>query len=328
MTTIRDVAKLAQVSIAAASYALNDTGTISRATRQRVLQAAQELNYHPNAFARHLKNRKTCTIGVFITRFGGFFYEDILEGIHDAILKTDYELIVSPESGVERRILLQRQVDGAIVFDSRIESATLARLASDRFPIVVMDRDLAVNHIFPVLIDNAQGVGQAFQHLYNQGARKISFVAGAADSLDNQERMKAFLDEAARHDLPVPVHQGNFTELSGYNAAHAIIESRDLPEAVFCANDQMAIGFIRAMREHGLRAPQDIAIVGFDDIAIARYMQPSLTTIGAPRQEWGALAVTQLMAYLESGQPFRAGRLPTRLIERCSSLIAKPCAPA
>ena len=119
MTTIKDVARHAGVSITSASYALNGTGTIGTATRKRVLEAAEELNYHPNAFARNLKNKKTHTIGVFITRFGGSFYEEILEGIHDAVLKTDYELLICPESRKIRKILTHRQVDGAIVFDSK-----------------------------------------------------------------------------------------------------------------------------------------------------------------------------------------------------------------
>src|SRR5688500_12997449 len=140
MITIKDVARRAQVSVTSASYALNDTGTITAATRKRVLAAAEELNYHPNAFARHLKKRKTHTLGVFITRFGGSFYEEILEGIHEAILKTDYELIVCPETRSLRKILTQRQVDGAIVFDSKVASETLTKLASKRFPIVVLDR--------------------------------------------------------------------------------------------------------------------------------------------------------------------------------------------
>ena len=122
MITIKDVAKHARVSVTSASYALNGTGTISAATRKRVLDAAAELNYHPNAFARHLKNRKTRTLGVFITRFGGSFYEDILEGIHDTVLKTDYELLVCPESRDIRKMLTHRQVDGAIIFDTKIKS--------------------------------------------------------------------------------------------------------------------------------------------------------------------------------------------------------------
>ncbi len=319
MTTIKDVAKLAQVSITAASYALNNTGTLSEATRQRVLQAAAELNYHPNAFARHLKIRKTCTIGVFITRFGGSFYEQILEGIHDAVLKRDYELIVCPESRTQQKLLLYRQVDGAIVFDSKVQSDTLAKLASKQFPIVVMDRDLAVDYLFPVLLDNRQGVKEAFYHLHDQGARKLAFVSGAQDSLDNTERTQAFLDEADKNHVPVRVYPGDFTEAAGYRVANGIIRANDLPDAVFCANDQMAIGFIRAMREHGLRAPEDIAIVGFDDIPIAQYMQPSLSTIGAPRFEWGALAATQLMEFLEKELAFQTDRLPTRLITRQSS---------
>ncbi len=323
MTTIKDVAKQAQVSVTSASYALNDTGTISAATRQRVLEAAEKLNYHPNAFARHLKKRKTRTIGVFITRFGGSFYEEILEGIHQAALATDYELLVCPESRSVRKILTQRQVDGAIVFDSKIQSEVLIRLASRRFPIVTLDRYLEADYLLPLLIDNQQGVKEAFDHLYGQGARKIYFVSGAADSFDNMERKQAFLAEAERNQLAIRCFDGNFTEQSGDEIARAIIATGDLPEAVFCANDQMAIGFIKAMHHHHLRAPDDIAIVGFDDILIAQYMRPTLSTVGASRHAWGAQAATQLIELLESETPFRPARIPTRLIQRESSARAR-----
>lgn len=319
MTTIKDVAKHARVSVTAASYALNGTGTISEDTRKRILQAAEELNYHPNAFARNLKNRKTLTIGIFITRFSGSFYEDILEGIHEAILRTDYEMIVCPESWTKRKILTHRQVDGAIVFDSKIKDETVLKLASARFPIVVLDRFLESDYLLPLLVDNQHGVKEAFHHLYSQGARRIFFVSGAADSFDNMERRVAFLSEAARHNVTVQCYEGNFTESSGYDAANEIIETGDLPEAVFCANDQMAIGFIRAMKEHHLNAPNDIAVVGFDDILIARYMQPTLSTIGASRIAWGEAAATQLIDFLEKGKPFRSHRIPTKLIQRESS---------
>lgn len=320
MTTIKDVAKLARVSITSASYALNGTGTISDDTRKRVLEAAEELNYHPNAFARNLKKRKTHTIGVFITRFGGSFYEEILEGIHDAVLQTDYELIVCPESRTMPKLLTQRQVDGAIIFDSKTKSDILLKLASKKFPIIVLDRYLEKDYLFPLLLDNQQGTKEAFYHLYGQGARRFCFVAGAADSLDNHERMRAFLHEADKNHVAVQRHNGNFTEQSGYDIAHTLIESGDLPEAVFCANDQMAIGFIKAMKECQLKAPDDIAVVGFDDIQIARYMQPSLSTIGASRFEWGTAAATQLIDFLESDHAFpRPYRISTKLIQRQSS---------
>lgn len=327
MTTIKDVAKHAKVSITSASYALNGTGTISEDTRKRVLDVAEELNYHPNAFARHLKKRKTRTIGVFITRFGGSFYEEILEGIHDAVLKTDYELIVCPDSRTKRKILTHRQVDGAIVFDSKVKSDTILKLASKRFPIVVLDRYLEVDYLLPLLIDNQQGVKEAFCHLYDQGARRISFVSGASDSFDNMERKKAFLDEADKNNVSIQCYNGNFTEESGYEVAKAIIESRDLPEAVFCANDQMAIGFIKAMKEANLKAPDDIAIVGFDDIQIAKYMQPSLSTVGTSRFSWGSLAATQLIDFLEHEKPFEPSRIPARLIQRESSTKVTPQPP-
>jgi LacI family transcriptional regulator len=319
MTTIKDVAKLARVSITSASYALNNTGTISATTRKRILDAAAELNYHPNAFARNLKKPKTLTIGVFISRFSGSFYEEILEGIHDAVLKTNYELIVCPETRTIRKILTQRQVDGAIVFDSKVESDTIIKLASRKFPIVVLDRFLEADYLLPLLIDNQQGTKEAFYHLYDQGARRISFVSGALDSFDNMERMKAFLNEADKNNVTIKCYNGNFTEQSGYDIARMIIQTNDLPDAVFCANDQMAIGFIRAMKENKLKAPEDIAIVGFDDIQIAKYMQPTLSTIGASRFLWGSLAATQLIDFLENDIPFQLYRIPTRLIERASS---------
>lgn len=319
MTTIRDVAKHAGVSVTTASYVLNNTGNISQATRLRVLEAAEKLNYHPNAFARHLKKVKTRTIGVFITRFGGSFYEEILEGIHDVILNTDYELIVSPETRSPRRLLHYRQADGAIVFDSKIPDTSVLKLASRRFPIVVLDRLLQNDFILPLLLDNAHGVREVFLHLYRQGAHRLAFVAGAPDSVDNTERMETFLAEAHRHHLTVPVYQGNFTETSGYEIAQSIIRSGTLPQAVFCANDQMAIGFLRAMQEHNLQAPADIAVVGFDDIPIARYMQPSLSTVGASRFEWGAAATRQLLDFLEKDIPFQPKRIPTHLIVRQSS---------
>lgn len=321
MTTIRDVAKLAGVSVTTASYALNDTGRIGEATRKRVLEAAEALNFHPNAFARHLKKRKTQTIGVFISRFGGAFYDEILEGIHSVILDTDYELLVCPESRSTRRILLHRQVDGAIVFDTKITNERILKLASERFPIVVMDRSLQNEFILPLLLDNPQGVREAFSHLYDQGFRKMAFVAGADDSFDNAERMATFMSEAQQRGLPVSVYPGNFTEVSGYDAAKTVLQSDDLPDAVLCANDQMAIGFLRAMREHGLNAPTDIAVVGFDDIPLTRYMQPTLSTVGTPRFEWGTTAIRQLIDFLEDETPFQERRIPTRFMPRDSSTL-------
>ncbi|MBK9121608.1 MAG: LacI family DNA-binding transcriptional regulator [Chloroflexi bacterium] len=322
MTTIRDVAKRAEVSVTTASYALNDTGNISEATRKRVLAVAEELNYHPNAFARHLKRRKTNTIGVFIARFGGAFYEEILEGIHGFTLETDYELLVCPESRSTRRILMHRQVDGAVVFDPKITDGMILKLASKRFPIVVLDRNLQNDFVLPVLLDNAQGVREAFDHIYRDGYRKLAFVTGAMDSFDNAERMVTFLSEAQQHGLDVPVYEGNFTEVSGYEAAEAILESGSIPEAVFCANDQMAIGFLRAMKDRGLTAPDDIAVVGFDDIPLSRYFQPAISTIGTSRFEWGATAIRRLIDFLEHGTPFEPHRIATRFVARQSSTRA------
>jgi LacI family transcriptional regulator len=320
MTTIRDVAKRAGVSITTASYVLNDTGNISDATRKRVQEAAAELNYHPNAFAQKLKKGKTQTIGVFISRFGGSFYEEILEGIHITSLDTDYELLVCPESRSTRRMLLHRQVDGAIVFDSKISDESVIRLAAKQFPMVVMDRILHSTFILPLLLDNAQGVREAFQHLYQQGLHKMAFISGA-ESIDNTERLTSFQTNAQEHGLQVPIYAGDFSEISGYRVAKAIITSEDRPNAVFCSNDQMAIGVLRAMAEHGLHAPTDMAVIGFDDIPLTRYTQPTISTIGGSGFQWGAMAVRQLLNFVEDGQPFQPHRIPTRFIARQSSIL-------
>lgn len=321
MITIKDVAQRAGVSITTVSYVLNGKGHISEATRRAVLAAVEELNYHPNAHARHLKKRRTRTIGVFVGSLGGLFYEEILEGIHATVLQTDYEMIVVPETHAPSRILCNRQVDAAIVFDVKIPDELLAGLAWKRFPIVTFDRDLEAEFVFPLLIDNAGGTRAVFEHLYSQGARRLAFVAGSPDSFDNAERKATFLAEAERHGLSVRCYQGYFTEASGYQVAKEIIATGELPEAVFCANDQMAIGFLRAMNEHGLRAPQDIALVGFDDIPVARYLQPPLSTVHVSRTDWGAQAAARLIDFLEHEVPFPVERIPVRFIARESSRI-------
>jgi len=317
MATIKDVARLANVGISTASYALNGNGTVSDATRLRILQAAEELNYHPNGMARNLKMKKTHTIGVFISRFGGSFYEEILEGIHESSMKANYELIVCPESETTHKILTQRQVDGAIIFDSKIKSDILVRLAATHFPIVTLDRVLGVENTYPLMPDNRQGAKEVFAHLYNQGYRKFSYIAGSKDAFDSIERTESFLGEAKLKNLKVDKYEGDFTEQSGYLLGKTIISTNDLPEAVFCANDQMALGFLRAMKEYNLSAPKDIAVVGFDDIALAKFMD--LSTVGVSRKDWGALAAKQLIELIENESPFKSYKIRVKLIERASS---------
>lgn len=319
--TIKDVALRAGVSVTSASYAINGKGTISQATRKRILEAAEELNYHPYAFARNLKSQKSGTIGVFIGSFGGLFYEDILEGIHSAVLDTDFELIVCPESRPINKHLTQRQVDGAIVFDSKISSKLLLKIASERLPIVVLDRQIDSPYIYPILLDNKSGARAIFQLFYGQGASRLVYLTGASDSMDNKERMQTFLREAKKKGITVQIYQGNFTQEAGYNVGKLMVQTHDIPQAIFCSNDQMAIGFIKAMQAFGVRVPEEVGVAGFDDIAIAQYLQPSLTTVGYSRFAWGQQAASQLIAYIGDGTPMHAVRIPVQLIERESSCI-------
>jgi LacI family transcriptional regulator len=317
MITLKEVAKLAGVGVSTVSHALNGTGTVSDETRQRIIQLAEELNYHPNGVAKRLRSKKTNTIGVFISNFGGAFYEDILQGIHLAVKQKQYELIVCPESETTHKILTHRQVDGAIVFDSTIKDDLLKRLANIDFPIVTLDRVLGVENTYPLLIDNRHGAMEVFRYFYQSGFRKIIYISGVMEAYDNMERMEAFLEEAQRHEIPVKTFIGNFTEMSGYQTAKTIISMNDLPDAVFCANDQMAIGFIKAMEEFHLKAPNDIAVVGFDDISIAKYL--NLSTVGVSRTDWGYLAALQLVNLIEDGTPFSSYKIRAKFIERATS---------
>ncbi|MBP3961760.1 LacI family DNA-binding transcriptional regulator [Paenibacillus lignilyticus] len=320
--TIKDVAKMAGVAVSTVSYALNNSPKISEETRRKVVRAAEALNFRPSGAARNLKKRKSETIGLFLNDLGGPFYSQVIEGVQEIVASHDYNLIVCSTYGGENssahRFLREKFVDGAIIMGTAISDSLILQVASESFPIVVLDRELRGDYVHNVLITNEQGGYDAVAHLIKLGRRNIEFLSGPSAAFDNTQRYEGYKRALLEHDLPVPKRiamHGRFLEAGGYQAVKLLLASKRLPDAIFAANDEMAIGAIRALHEAGLRVPEDIAIVGFDNINLAPLIRPALSTIGHSKFEVGAIA-TQLVFNARKEEDVII--LPTQLIARQS----------
>ncbi|HEY8348012.1 MAG TPA: LacI family DNA-binding transcriptional regulator [Symbiobacteriaceae bacterium] len=336
MTTIRDVARLAGVAPSTASMALNDHPRISTETKMKVLAAARELNYQPNAMARGLKSRRTESVGLILTDIAGPFYSELIKGVEDVAIERGYQLVISSaHSGREesaRRLLAERRTDGLIVLAPNLKDADLAAVASPEFPLVLLDRHLCAPGISCIRVDNVAAASEAVSHLINLGYRSILYVSGPQLSTDNQERLLGFRQALERAGLPFSpdlVVPGDFTEEGGRRAARWILDRPTLPDAVFAANDEMAIGVMEVFLDRGIRIPEDVALVGFDDIRLAAYVRPALTTVRQFKYELGQRAATLLFAMLDGTSEARAERISTELVirESCGYRLRHKTAP-
>ncbi|MCL6442140.1 MAG: LacI family transcriptional regulator [Alicyclobacillus sp.] len=326
MTTIKDVAKAARVAVSTASLALRNDPRVKESTRRRVLEAANRLKYTPHGIARDLKVRRTGMACLLIRDLGGPFYSELTRGVQSAMYEHGYETIVSGtmsgKRGFASRMLMERRVDGVIVLSPDVDDETIRRVASEHLPIVLLDRDLSAPHVYAVRADNLQGGYMATRHLLDLGYRDIVYLGGARESADNLSRYEGFVRAMTEFGLDVNhrnQYSGNFTEEGGYMAALMMHASGPLPEAVFAANDEMAIGVLRAFGELGIRVPQDVALVGFDDIQLAQYVTPPLTTVRQPMYKMGLLAGHMLVRALNGEAGPERITLPTELIVRESS---------
>lgn len=285
--TIKDVAKKAGVSISTASYALNDRPNVHPLTKEKVLKAADELNYYPNAHARNLKSKKSGNIGVFIYGFSGPIFSDLLEGINLELQKKKYNIVVS--SGESSNVMLrERSVDAAVIFDNNIADDEINRFAK-RQPIVVLDRVLEGKNIYHTMIENEALVYDFVLNVIEQkGYKKISYLSGPDDSFNNQERYKGFLKALNKKGLkPFDYLNGDFTIDKGYEIGLKLHKENRVPDFIYCANDELAIGLIKAFNEKHVRMPEEVGIAGFDGIQLTDYVTPKLTTIAIDHFEWG-----------------------------------------
>ncbi|KFZ26695.1 MAG: Catabolite control protein A [Candidatus Izimaplasma bacterium HR2] len=303
MTTIKDVAKLAGVSISTASYALNDSPKVSKKTKERILRAGKELNYYPNGNARNLKNRKTGNVGVFIYEFAGPIFSDVLDGIHKRLQESGLNIIVS--SGTSSvNLLLERQVDAAVIFDDRLEDVNILHYGEMGYPVFVLDRNLKGKNIYSSKIDNESLVKDFIQKKIKEGYSDFGYLSGPLDSYNNNHRFIGFKQALESEGIKdFQYFQGNFTIHGGFDVGVEIAESKDRPSFVFCANDESAIGLIQGLKSKGISIPGDVAVAGFDNITLCDYIDPTLTTIGIDHYSWGKRVAESIIAILKKKKP-------------------------
>jgi LacI family transcriptional regulator len=304
LVTLKDVAKRAGVSVSTASYSINGSSLITKETKQKVLLAAKEIGYRTNGPAKNLKEKKTNIIGLFLSGFTGPFFTDMMEGIQDVVIQNGYELMVYA-SDDKHRLLVERYVDGAIILNYHMKDAFLESIADEKLPCIVLDREMETPFINQVLLPNERGSAMAVHYLLEKGHKRIGYMAGSADSYDGEMRLKGFKKEMQNHTQSFSERdllRADFTESSGYLAMFQYIEkhTQNVPTAFICANDEMAMGAIRAIKEKNLKVPDDIAIIGFDDIYVSQHFSPSITTIKVPRKQWGIIAAHSLFKMMDS----------------------------
>lgn len=304
--TIRDVARAAEVSVATVSRTLNGLESVAAKTRDRVLRAAGDLDYVPHSGARALSTRRTDTIGVLLPDLHGEFFSELIRGIDLAARAQGLHLLLSsshgdPAEAVAALRSMRSRVDSIIVMLPHAGEDLLVGAGMGSVPMVFLGRGASNGEHCSLVIDNYAGAFAITEHLVSSGHRRVAFVAGPADNLDASERLRGYRAAVHRCGGAEWIIDGDFTELSGRNAANRILAG-PVPDAIFCANDMMAIGALDALKESGVAVPQDIALAGFDDIPIARYVSPPLTTAAVPIAEIGRQAL-ECCAAIIAGRP-------------------------
>jgi DNA-binding LacI/PurR family transcriptional regulator len=330
--TIYDVARLAGVSTATVSRALNGTAQIAPATRTAIDQAIDQLGYRPNTIARSLVTKSTQTIAFLLPDITNPFYASLVSGIQQHTLLRDHTMLLCTTEGDPEReeqyldLLRAKQVDGALVDGLVLPPDRIARFVEDGFPIVCLDRDVDSPSVPLVQVDNRLGARLATEHLLALGHTRIAHVAGADELRISEQRLAGYRDALARAGVaadPDLVVTGSFTEGGGYHATRTLLESGTEPTAVFAANDLSAIGVINAIVESGWRVPDDVSVVGFDDLRLSAFTSPPLTTIHQPAVEIAQRAC-EILVDLIRGRPVHRLQylLEPRLVVRSSTASA------
>lgn len=331
--TIKDVAKLAGVSVATVSRALNGASNVLPDTRSRIEAAARELRFTPSGAARSLITRRNDTIGALLPDLHGEYFSELIRGIDQAARARGLHLLLSSshdnadEAAAALRAMNGR-VDGLIVMSPHADAEFLAHNLPATLPAVLVNTGVELPDHARYVVDNYGGAQAMTRHLAAAGRQRIAFIGGVAGNHEAQERLRGY-----RAGLPkgasACIETGDFTEASGWAAGKRLAQLRPRPDAIFAANDMMAIGCLAALREAGLRVPEDLAVAGFDDIPIARYVSPALTTIRVPIAQLGAAALDAVAKAVDqpAGLDHATTVLPVELVLRQSCGTGPPSQP-
>jgi DNA-binding LacI/PurR family transcriptional regulator len=312
MISIKDVARIANVSHSTVSRALRNSPLVNAETRTLIHRVAAEAGYTVSAVGRSLVTRRTNTIGVVVTTIADPFAGEVVSGIEEFALSHDYSVILAAcHADPERELravhaLQQRRVDGILVMASRIGALYLPMLSEMKVPIILINSHHPGEFIYSVTIDNAGGARLATKHLTGLGHTRIGYIGdkfGFQSDMERQAGYRETLEESGLGFEPDLVAHGDGTPEGGLNAMRRLLSLAERPTAVFCYNDREAIGAMRAVREHSLRVPRDVSIVGFDDLFLSSYTDPPLTTVRQPKREMGLLAGRMLQRLLGGEKP-------------------------
>ncbi len=322
--TISDVARRAKVSIATVSRVLNGTTPVQAEKVERVRLAMDDLRFVPRTAARVLASRKTHTIGLLFSEISGVFFAHLLKGVEAELRSAGYELLIystQNDHPIKRKPLGEHNTDGLLVFTASLELEELRRLNKIRFPIVLMHETPPSGLSIPMIaIENKDGAEKLVSHLIEKHGRcRIVFLKGPDGHEDSQWRERGYREALESHGLPFDpalVSCGGFDEEQAFVAMRQLLMEGVEFDAVFSGDDDSAIGVYRALRMANRIIPDDVAVVGFDDVQFSRYISPALTTIRAPIEEVGREAVRQLIHLLNGEQAQSLTLMPTELVIR------------
>jgi LacI family transcriptional regulator len=312
--TIKDIARLANVSHTTVSRALNNQSRIRADTKEKILSIAREVNYQPNFIARSLVMKRTKTLGLIITTIVNPFYNELAQGIEETARRLGYNIILCcshADLSTEKHyvdMLRSKGADGIILSSVHMEDPNVGRLAEDEFPVVLVNRrtydPIVRKKVDYVGVDNELGGLLAVEHLIKLGHQRIGVIGGSRESSVGFERLGGGKKALAAYGLESPETyfvEGDFLKDSGYRGGKRLLKMPSPPTAIFATNDSMALGAFQAILEEGIRIPEDMALIGFNDIEFASMKRIELTTIGQKKFEMGALAVKTLVEKIEGG---------------------------
>ncbi|MBN1826007.1 MAG: LacI family DNA-binding transcriptional regulator [Candidatus Eisenbacteria bacterium] len=329
MATIKDVAREAGVSVATVSRVFNDSPLVSEITTSHVLEVAQRLDYWPNGAARSLSTNRTGTLGVVLPDLYGEFFSEIIRGIDTAAREEKYQILLSSSHAAEAELVsaaqaMRGRIDGLIAMAPHVDSARSLVDFARHFPVVLLNPGMPAENCSVISIANFEGARAMVRHLIGVGHRRIAMVLGPSGNVDAEERRRGYrraLDEEGIEVDPALEIEGNFDQESGYESAAHLLRLDPRPTAVFAANDWMAFGLLSALADAGIRVPQEMAITGFDDMSIAAFLSPPLTTVRVDAVELGKRAVQLWFDSIHAREEerfFAYQVLPTSLVVRGS----------
>ncbi|MBB6240637.1 LacI family DNA-binding transcriptional regulator [Rhodanobacter sp. MP1X3] len=305
--TIKDVAREANVSVASVSRALNGGSGVTAETGQRIREVASRLRYIPHAAARMLITRRTNTIGALLPDLYGEFFSELIRGIDLAARARGLHLLVSSshdssDDAAAALRAMQGRVDGMLIMSAHVDDAFLRANLPEGLPTVLINSAVKNKAYGVINVDNYACARAMVKHLLDVGHKNVAFIAGPENNFDAQQREKGYRAAMAKFASKIApnVVAGDFTEEAGYRAGQELLAQKKRPSAVFAANDMMAVGCMHAFREAGLRMPQDIALAGFDDIPVARYVSPPLSTVRVRIVDLGRSALESVATILEN----------------------------